>query len=308
MPPPLHSPLIPHARVVPPVAPQSPQNAATTSPGQPAALPQDDVEAPTPDAAIPVATIPEATPPDATAPDAMVPEAAAPTTGADVGAAATEARTGSLAETRGDGPAAVRERPDAAGEPVPPQGPTRARRWGLAVALILASAALGVLLADPPGRTGVVASARGGDLLLLAAERGLDVEPDRALATPDAARDFVQAETGLRIQPPRLDGATLAGAGIARFADGFPVPLFVVEAAGEPVPIYAVTYAHLDAAAGSVTLARPVVNRIVARNVHVQPLGPASDDVLTALVWRNRATIYVALTDAPDDVLDLIEL
>ncbi|MEM6785208.1 MAG: hypothetical protein AAF624_15920, partial [Bacteroidota bacterium] len=185
--------------------------------------------------------------------------------------------------------------------------PSPARRWAMALVLILVSAALGVTLADSTGLVDVAAE-RSGDLLLLVAERGLDVEPDREIADRDAARDFVRAETGLRIQPPRLDGPVLTGAGVALFAGGFPVPLFVVDVAGTAVPVYAVTYAHLDSADGAVTLARPIANRIVARNVHVQPLGPAAEDVLTALVWRDRATIYVALTDDPEAVVDRIQL
>ncbi|MEL6771496.1 MAG: hypothetical protein AAFP18_10575 [Bacteroidota bacterium] len=299
---PLHTPLIPHARVVPPVAP---------SPARATARP---MEASTEASAEPPGGVPVAD----EAPVAAVRTVAAPATPATVQNTAIGPVAGRepLQQTPelqpNQEPHPVREphsdqEPHPDQEPEPAQKPSAARRWGIALALILASAVIGVLLADPPARSGLI-SARGGDLLLLVAERGLDVEPEQAVTDREAARAFVQDQTGLRIQPPRLDGAALTGASVVRFAEAFPVPMFVVEVADERVPIYAVTYAHLDAAEGAVTLARPIANRIVARNVHVQPLGPAGDGTLTSLVWRDRATIYVALTDAPDAVVDAIEL
>lgn len=188
--------------------------------------------------------------------------------------------------------------PDLPSSPALPQEPSPrpARRWAWALLLVLVSAVLGTYLAEPPRPT-MPADASNDLLLLLGAEPEASV---RAFDRADAASAFVRAETGARVSVPRLDGFALTGAGVADV--GVPVPLYRLSDGETDLSVYAVTYAHLDHIEDDVRLARPVRNRVASAEPLVQPLGST-----TALVWRDRATLFFAFTaDPPASLLDAL--
>lgn len=176
--------------------------------------------------------------------------------------------------------------------------PAQRRRWLWAVALVLASAVLGFALADAPAPGPPAASSSDLLLLLAAATPGTP-----APVTSDAAaRAYLREQAGLSVRPPALDGFALDGVGVLDATGAVPVPFFSMAQDGQPFPVYALTYAYLDEAADRVRLARPILNRIASGEAYVQPLGDT-----TGLVWRDRATIYLAFVEgSPQPLLDAL--
>lgn len=154
---------------------------------------------------------------------------------------------------------------------------------------------LGTYLAAPPSR--VAAAPNTNDLLLLLGNR--PEAPAQSFDTSEAAAAFLRTETAARVAAPRLDGFSVTGAGIVE--TNAPVPFYQFSDGTVDLRIYAFTYAYLDRIADEARLARPILNRAAAQPV-VQPLGAT-----TALVWRDRATVFLAFTeDTPAPLLDAI--
>ena len=144
-----------------------------------------------------------------------------------------------------------------------------------------------------------------------------------ALTTPTlrtpaatAVEGFVAERTGRRLALPRIDGATLTGAGLAVLGLGVEVPVvFYADAGGAatgraPPPdaqggdaarlvVYALSYATLDRLAPRYDLGRRL--RRTLEDEGAFATRTALDHGL--VLWRTDATIYLAVTPGPPDAL-----
>ncbi len=144
-----------------------------------------------------------------------------------------------------------------------------------------------------------------------------------ALATPTlrtpaaaAVEGFVAERTGRRLALPRIDGATLTGAGLAVLGLGVEVPVVFYADAGAaaagraPPPdaqggdaarlvVYALSYATLDRLAPRYDLGRRL--RRTLEDEGAFATRTALDHGL--VLWRTDATIYLAVTPGPPDAL-----
>jgi hypothetical protein len=137
------------------------------------------------------------------------------------------------------------------------------------------------------------------------------------LRTPDASavEGFVAERTGRRLALPRIDGATLTGAGLAVLGLGVEVPVvFYADAGGasaERAPpdaqgddaarlvVYALSYATLDRLAPRYDLGRRL-----RRTLEDEGAFATRSTLDRGLVlWRTGATIYLAVTPGPPAAL-----
>ncbi len=172
----------------------------------------------------------------------------------------------------------------------------RWRRMGLALALIVAAGLVGFLASEALERT------PDTNLLVLSAR----YDPGRAEQafrprSPAEAERLVQRTLGQRLAVPSIAGAALSSVRIAEVAPGARVPVFLFESAERdgggsgadaraPIRVYAYTYALLDRFAERLRLSDDLLREIAAEGAfEARPAGDAQ-----ALVWRERATIFVA--------------
>lgn len=140
------------------------------------------------------------------------------------------------------------------------------------------------------------------NLITLSAEQAGRIQPTFRTGSPEQAERFIHDRLGWRLTVPTIDGASLAGVGISEVVPGVEAPAFLFEnASGEPIVLFAYSYAFLDRFDDRIHLDADVLRQI-EDDQHFDLYDLEEDKVL---VWRNRDDIYMAVTR--DDAESLSE-
>ena len=130
------------------------------------------------------------------------------------------------------------------------------------------------------------------DLLTLSIQQAPTLQPALRTSSPEAARTFIQRNLERQATIPAIEDASLAGVGLDEVAPGIEVPvLFYDDAQAGTFPVYVYSYALLNRFSERIHLAKDLLNHLAEEST---PAAREPGD-RTALVWRNRATIYVAV-------------
>ncbi len=137
------------------------------------------------------------------------------------------------------------------------------------------------------------------DLIVLAARKAKSFRFDLRTPSRDRGERFLQTHTGVQSSIPEIDGTTLGGVGIEEIAPGVHAPAvrYVDDSTGASITLYALSYRFLDANP-SIRLSSDVRSQIQSEsNFDLHSLRSAQ-----VLVWRNRSSIYLAVTkiDGPE--------
>ena len=130
------------------------------------------------------------------------------------------------------------------------------------------------------------------DLLTLSVQQAPDLQPALRTNSPEEVSTFIQRNLERQFAIPAIEGASLAGIGLSEVAPEIEVPvLFYDDAQAGTFPVYVYSYALLNRFSERIELARGLLNHLAEESI---PAARESGD-RTALVWRNRATIYLAV-------------
>ena len=165
----------------------------------------------------------------------------------------------------------------------------RLQRGGVALAIILTSGLLGYLFSSPPPERGSNIS-----VVTLSAERARAANLVLRTDAADRAERFVYDHFEQRLTVPTIAEATLSGVGVEEIADEASVPVFVFydEITGQPITLYAYSYAFLQRHQDEIELEGDILRQIEDDDhVDIHDLGESK-----VLVWRHRDDIYVAVT------------
>lgn len=187
--------------------------------------------------------------------------------------------------------------PAPADEAAPPTHPWWQHLKGVAATLllILVAGLLGY------GFSALLRQEPETNLLTLSARQAEDAELTFRTASAEQAERYVRDRMGRRLVLPGIDQATLLGTGIQEVAPGVEAPVFFYEdaATGQPVTLYAYSYAFLDRYQEQVQLDRDLLRQIEDDgNFDIYDFEEAK-----VLVWRYRDEIYVAVTPGDPDSL-----
>ncbi|NNE48266.1 MAG: hypothetical protein HKN37_16565 [Rhodothermales bacterium] len=131
------------------------------------------------------------------------------------------------------------------------------------------------------------------DLIVLTARKAESFRFDLRTSSRDRGERFLQTHTGVRSRIPVINGATLGGVGIEEIAPGVQAPAvrYIDDSTGASITLYALSYRFLDANP-SIRLSSDVRSQIQSEsNFDLHSLRSAQ-----VLVWRNRSSIYLAVT------------
>lgn len=178
--------------------------------------------------------------------------------------------------------------PEAAEDTTRSEGSSRLARGLFALLLILTVGLIGYLattLLERPPET---------NLVVLSAEQADAVRPVVTTDRPAEAEQFVQQQLRWRLTLPSIDQATLKGVGLIELAPDMQVPVFLYrdDLTGDPLTLYAYTYALLNRFEDRLQLAPDILRQIQDdRHFDLHDLGDQR-----VLVWRHRDDIFVAVT------------
>ena len=132
------------------------------------------------------------------------------------------------------------------------------------------------------------------NLVVLSAEQADAIRPVITTTRPAEAEQFVADQLQWRLTLPSIDQATLKGVGLIELTENMQVPVFLYrdDLTGDPLTIYAYTYALLNRHEDRLQLAPDVLRQIQDdRHFDLHDLGEQR-----VLVWRHRDDIFVAVT------------
>lgn len=146
--------------------------------------------------------------------------------------------------------------------------------------------AAAAFLSQPPER----------DLVTLTARHEASVDPSLDASTPAQAERRVQELLGRRLALPAIDSASFEGLRLTEIAPGARVPVFLYtdDATGQPLRLYAYTYALLGRHAERLRLDESLLRQLEEAGAvrHVRAGGRS------VLLWRSRDDIFLAVTPA----------
>lgn len=178
--------------------------------------------------------------------------------------------------------------PEATNATARTEGSSRLARGLFALLLILTVGLIGYLatsLLERPPET---------NLVVLSAEQADAVRPVVTTDRPAEAEQFVQEQLRWRLTLPSIDQATLKGVGLIELTENMQVPVFLYrdDLTGDPLTLYAYTYALLNRFEDRLQLAPDILRQIQDdRHFDLHDLGDQR-----VLVWRHRDDIFVAVT------------
>jgi DNA-directed RNA polymerase specialized sigma24 family protein len=120
-------------------------------------------------------------------------------------------------------------------------------------------------------------------------------------ADPADVEAFIRERTGLRLQVPQIEGASLIGARVTEPSPGIRVPTLIYSDVdnGGRIVVLAYTYALIDSHGESLRFERETLEQIQEEGRYeLHDLGGKQ-----VLVWRHRNAIFVAVTEGQADAL-----
>ena len=193
---------------------------------------------------------------------------------------------------RGRLPAADDRTPITSETPTPDtvvsDGTSRLGRLLFALLLILTVGLIGYLA------TTILEGEPETNLVVLSAEQADAVRPVLTTDRPAEAERFVRERLDWRLTLPSIDQATLTGVGLIELTPEMQVPVFLYrdDLTGDPLTLYAYTYALLGRYQDQLHLAPDILRQIQDdRHFDLHDLGEQR-----VLVWRHRDDIFVAVT------------
>lgn len=182
-----------------------------------------------------------------------------------------------------------------AASPAPGAGPHSPLQRALVAALLIAAAALiGYVLSRPT-------DGEAADVLARTAEVATRVPEPFETDDPAAALAYIHGEFGWRVGVPVFAEARLEGVAIAPLAPAVEVPVLLYRTAeAAPLAVFIYNYALFDQVTDRLRLRRADYDALAGEEA-VARRARGRDLVL----WRDRADVYVAVTDlAPDRLLE----
>ncbi len=138
------------------------------------------------------------------------------------------------------------------------------------------------------------------DAVSLAVRQAAGVELIVETTEPERATQFAHDHSGFSFALPTLDGYQLRGVTLHELVEGVSIPAFgFTSDADAEVMLFTFPYSLLDRAAGRLTLDHDTRSALEAPDaIAIHSLKDAS-----ALVWRHRDDVFVAVTDGDADML-----
>jgi hypothetical protein len=189
---------------------------------------------------------------------------------------------------------------DEGGLPTYPRSRRDGRRYSVLDRLLILGITLAAVLLIAYVVTQADRPQDSDNVLVQAVEAAAQAEISLATGSSRRARQFVQDEFGWTVGVPVFPAAELVGVGIGALAPVIEVPVFFYrDSRGREAVLFSLNYALLDQVPDRVRLRRSDYERL-ADDPNPRTHRVAGRQVM---LWRDRADIYVLVTDIPPDIM-----
>lgn len=186
------------------------------------------------------------------------------------------------------------------GLPTYPREPGKGRRHKVLDRVLVLALTLAAVLLIAYAVTRVEQPGAPQNALEAAAVAAAGVEISLETNSPSRVRQFVRDEFGWSMGVPVFRAAELLGVGIGSLAPTIEVPVFVYrDHRGRQAVLFVLNYALLDHVADRVHLSRAEYERLA------EDPAPRAQRLRgrEVLLWRDRAEIYILVTDIPAEMM-----